>query len=89
MDMLLTWIYEWVIGMLAPSVVAVPDVRRMGTVAARSTLRKLGLRSRAVEPDGPRGTLTVGAQDPVAGTQAKRGTVVILYLISSGGYEYA
>jgi beta-lactam-binding protein with PASTA domain len=89
MYMLLTWIYEWSVGMLAPSVVAVPDVRQMGTVAASSALRKLGLRSRAVEPDGPGGTLIVRAQDPVAGTQAKRGTVVTLYLMSGDGYEYA
>jgi beta-lactam-binding protein with PASTA domain len=28
------------------------------------------------------------AQDPVAGTQAKRGTVVVLYLTYGDGYEY-
>jgi beta-lactam-binding protein with PASTA domain len=89
MQLLVTWIYEWVVSMFQPSVVRVPDVRQMPTVAARSELRKLGLRASAVEPDGPRGYLIVRAQDPAPGTSAKRGTVVTLYLVSTEGLEYA
>jgi PASTA domain len=88
-QLLLTWIYEWVVSMLQPSVVRVPDVCQMRTVTARSQLRKLGLRARAVEPEGPGGYLVVRAQDPAPGTEAKRHTVVTLYLVSGEGVEYA
>jgi beta-lactam-binding protein with PASTA domain len=89
MCMLMTWIYEWVVSILQPSVVRVPDVRKTPTVTARSALRKLGLRARAVRPDGPSGYFLVSAQDPAPGTAAKRGTVVTLYLMAGEGVEHA
>jgi len=89
MWILASWIYEWIVSMLQPSVVRVPDVSQMDAYDARRTLRMLGLRARAVRPDGPAGHLVVRAQDPAPGVTAKRGTVVTLYLISAEGLEYA
>jgi beta-lactam-binding protein with PASTA domain len=73
--------------MLQPSVVQVPDLRDMHMPSARSALHRLGLRARAVEPDGPRAllpSLTVAAQHPAPGTAAKRRTIVTLYLHVDG-----
>jgi beta-lactam-binding protein with PASTA domain len=82
----MTWIYEWVVSMLQPSVIRVPDVRGQHAVTARHQLRMLGLRVRAVEQDGP--SDRVRATDPPPGTAAKRGTVVTLYLVPEDGVEY-
>lgn len=90
--MLLEWLYEWVISMTQPSVVRVPAVCGMGPAAARSELHKLGLRAKAVEPDGQRAylpSLHVAAQEPAPGTAAKRRTVVTMYLALTSGAEYA
>ncbi len=81
--------YEWVVSMLQPSVVRVPDVRGEYTTGARHQLRMLGLRVRAVQPDGPIMGRRVRAQEPAPGTNAKRGTVVRLYLVPEEGVEYA
>jgi len=89
MWILVTWIYDWAISMLQPSIVQVPDLRLMQPVTARSAVRRLGLRARAVRPEGPSGDLLVRAQDPPPGTAAKRGTLVTLYLISGEGVESA
>jgi beta-lactam-binding protein with PASTA domain len=78
--------------MFQPSVVQVPDLRNMHVPSARSKLHYLGLRARAVEPDGPRAflpSLTVAAQEPPPGTAAKRRSVVTLYLVADGGVEYS
>ena len=80
--------YEWVVSMTQPSVVRVPDVRGLYTGGARHQLRMLGLKVRTVQPDGGLGRL-VRAQDPAPSTDAKRGTVVVLYLVPESGYAYA
>jgi beta-lactam-binding protein with PASTA domain len=74
--------------MLQPSVVRVPDVRGEYTAGARHQLRMLGLRVSAIQPDGPAIGRRVRAQEPAPGTDAKRGTVVSLYLVPEGGVEY-
>jgi len=75
--------------MLQPSVVRVPDVRGEYAGVARHQLRLRGLRARAIEPAGPVIGSRVRAQDPAPGTNAKRGTVVRLYLVPEDGVEYA
>lgn len=74
--------------MLQPSVVRVPDVRGEYTGGARHQLRMLGLRVRAIQPDGPAIGRRVRAQEPASGTAARRGTVVRLYLVPEEGLEY-
>ena len=88
MWILASWIYDWIVSMLQPSVVRVPELRQMAPVTARSVLRRLGLRARAVRPDGQGGYWFVSAPDPAPGTAAKRGTVVTLYLMSGEGVEF-
>lgn len=82
---LVQWVYEWVVSMLQPSVVRVPDVRGVYTGVARHQLRMLGLRVKAPQPGGPVIARRVRAQDPAPGTDAKRGTVVTLYLVPDEG----
>jgi beta-lactam-binding protein with PASTA domain len=79
--------YEWVVSMTQPSVVRVPDVGGHYTGTARHQLRMLGLRVKAVHPDGGMGR-RVRSQDPAPGSDAKRGTVVSLYLVPESGVEY-
>lgn len=84
---LLNFIYEWVVSMLQPSVVTIPDVRGQKDAWARHQLRMLGLRVRAVEDVVP--SEYVRATDPPPGTSAKRATVVTMYLVPGESVDYA
>lgn len=81
------FVYEWVVSMLQPSVVTIPDVRGQTDAWARHQLRVLGLRVRAVEEVVP--SDYVRATDPPAGTSARRGTVVTMYCVPGDGVDYA
>ena len=78
--------YEWVVSMLQPSVVTIPDVSGQTDAWARHQLRMLGLRVRAVEEVVP--SDYVRSTDPPAGTSAKRGTVVTMYCVPGDSVEY-
>lgn len=83
---LIMWVYDWVVAMLAPTVVRVPDVTGQGVPSSRRQLRRLGLRVRAV--DQASALDRVRGMDPGPGTEAKRGTVVTLHC-DGGGPEYS
>jgi beta-lactam-binding protein with PASTA domain len=88
-NLLMTFVVDWIVSMLQPTVVRVPDLSEVGPVTASRQLRRLGLRPRTVRPESPGRYLRVRAQEPAPGTDAKRGTVVTLYLASGEGVQHA